>query len=320
MNIKFPFQFDLWTSFLIRFQDTELSNDLAIDSDLDGIQDIFSEGRFINIYTGFLDTNGDGLYDIKNSISQDKSNFSKSKHQRYIFNAATLLSDWTIGLKFTIGKQNRNNTVASYPLGSSSGQLIGTVPGDPSFSLKYNRTQIRFDFNDFNWTENGNFANENEESITSVRLGLMKPFFLPVTDTVEIRADIGFNRENQIWRINDTYQGSTQYYDRMIVNSQDSYRETDGILNETNTKGNRWLVGISLRKAFQKGVERKNDDYWKLGFGIEYTQLDYRANDLSTFRTDEYYSVTTSKHVNKYLGGKDVGRTVDQSYIDNLVK
>lgn len=38
------------------------------------------------------------------------------------------------------------------------------------------------------------------------------------------------------------------------------------------------------------------------------------------FRTDEYYSVTTSKHINKYLGGKDVGRTVDQSYIDNLVE
>lgn len=38
------------------------------------------------------------------------------------------------------------------------------------------------------------------------------------------------------------------------------------------------------------------------------------------FRTDEYYSVTTSKHINKYLGGKDVGRTVDQSYIDSLVE
>ena len=36
------------------------------------------------------------------------------------------------------------------------------------------------------------------------------------------------------------------------------------------------------------------------------------------FRTSEHYSATTTKHVNKYLGGKDVGRKVDQSYIDNL--
>ena len=36
------------------------------------------------------------------------------------------------------------------------------------------------------------------------------------------------------------------------------------------------------------------------------------------FRTSEHYSATTTKHINKYLGGKDVGRNVDQSYIDNL--
>jgi hypothetical protein len=37
------------------------------------------------------------------------------------------------------------------------------------------------------------------------------------------------------------------------------------------------------------------------------------------FRTDTRYSSTTSKHINKYLGGKDIGRTVPQSYIDGLV-
>ena len=36
------------------------------------------------------------------------------------------------------------------------------------------------------------------------------------------------------------------------------------------------------------------------------------------FRTSEHYSATTTKHVNKYLGGKDVGCKVAQSYIDNL--
>ena len=36
-------------------------------------------------------------------------------------------------------------------------------------------------------------------------------------------------------------------------------------------------------------------------------------------RTEEKFSVTTSKHINKYLGGKDIGRTVAQSYIEDLV-
>jgi len=41
-------------------------------------------------------------------------------------------------------------------------------------------------------------------------------------------------------------------------------------------------------------------------------------DNLGAFRTDEKFSVTTSKHINKYLGGKGVGRTVEQSYIVNL--
>ena len=42
-------------------------------------------------------------------------------------------------------------------------------------------------------------------------------------------------------------------------------------------------------------------------------------DDQGAFRTSTKYSVTTSKHINKYLGGRDVGRVVDQSFIDNLV-
>lgn len=42
-------------------------------------------------------------------------------------------------------------------------------------------------------------------------------------------------------------------------------------------------------------------------------------DDLGAFRTEEFYSQTTSKHINKYLGGKDIGRKVPQTYIDGLV-
>ena len=42
-------------------------------------------------------------------------------------------------------------------------------------------------------------------------------------------------------------------------------------------------------------------------------------DENGAFRTDEKFSVTTSKHINKYLGGKDVGRVVEQSLIEGLV-
>ena len=37
------------------------------------------------------------------------------------------------------------------------------------------------------------------------------------------------------------------------------------------------------------------------------------------FRTKDYYSTTTSRHINKYLGGKDIGREVTQRFINELV-
>ena len=42
-------------------------------------------------------------------------------------------------------------------------------------------------------------------------------------------------------------------------------------------------------------------------------------DDKGAFRTEQNFSATTSKHINKYLGGKDIGRTVPQSYITGLV-
>ena len=42
-------------------------------------------------------------------------------------------------------------------------------------------------------------------------------------------------------------------------------------------------------------------------------------DELGAFRTDKKFSQTTSKHINKYLGGADVGRLVPQSYIEELV-
>ena len=42
-------------------------------------------------------------------------------------------------------------------------------------------------------------------------------------------------------------------------------------------------------------------------------------DDGGAFRTDTKYSATTSKHINKYLGGRDVGRIVTQQFINDLI-
>ena len=42
--------------------------------------------------------------------------------------------------------------------------------------------------------------------------------------------------------------------------------------------------------------------------------------EQGAFRTSTKWSMTTSKHINSYLGGKDVGKEVDQQWLNNLVE
>ena len=42
-------------------------------------------------------------------------------------------------------------------------------------------------------------------------------------------------------------------------------------------------------------------------------------DDKGAFRTLEHYSATTTKHINKYLGGKDIGRGLSQVAINDMV-
>ena len=42
-------------------------------------------------------------------------------------------------------------------------------------------------------------------------------------------------------------------------------------------------------------------------------------DDKGAFRTLQHYSATTTKHINKYLGGKDIGRTLCQLAINDMV-
>lgn len=43
-------------------------------------------------------------------------------------------------------------------------------------------------------------------------------------------------------------------------------------------------------------------------------------DNQGAFRTDQHYSSTTTKHINKYLGGKGVSRILEQATISKLVE
>ncbi len=43
-------------------------------------------------------------------------------------------------------------------------------------------------------------------------------------------------------------------------------------------------------------------------------------DEEGAFKTTTHYSTTTTRHINKYLGGKEIGRKVTQQYINKLTE
>ena len=76
----------LWHSALVRFQNSETSNSVGIDSDLDGWININGNGTLIDEYTAYLDTDNDGLYDQKNMFTQEKSDYTTDESYSVILN------------------------------------------------------------------------------------------------------------------------------------------------------------------------------------------------------------------------------------------
>ena len=73
---------------------------------------------------------------------------------------------------------------------------------------------------------------------------------------------------------------------------------------------------MKLRQIKNNVTELTLDDV-TIMFSYETPVAGY--DNQGAFRTDTKYSVTTTRQINQYLGGKDIGRTVSQDYIDQLV-
>jgi len=74
---------------------------------------------------------------------------------------------------------------------------------------------------------------------------------------------------------------------------------------------------IKLKKIKANMTELTLDNGTKVLFSYETPVAGW--DDDGAFRTMDHYSPTTSRHINQYLGGKDVGYKVCQEFINRLV-
>ncbi len=266
---------NLWGSLLVRFRNNRASAPIAIDSDLDGFDDIFEEGSVQNNHTELLDVDSDGLFDIRQTIFQERRNFPSTRMFMLVNNYSYLSGRWTLGLRLAYGRDGDKSTTADGIYGSGTGPLLGVEKGAASSGFDFRVVNLPTNLPNFLQSEFGNFLTENKGRFTLISGSAMSRLRIGNLRNVEFRLDAGYRQEKQTRSIFDTYDGSFANFNSEINGFQDNFQETQTDISSITNLADGFHSGFSLKQVFNAGDERRYDGFWK--FGVDYTRmwLDY---------------------------------------------
>ena len=277
-----PFLNFIHHSFLIKFQKSEIPNLISIDSDLDGYNDSYGTGSLTNDYNAFYDSNGDGIFDLRQINSQNKSNITKNDDYSFILNNSFELWFFSMGVKLSVGDFENSGNTSSVPLGSANSILLGANMGDPTFEKSLSNFLLNIGENNFILTENGDFQTINKSNFSRIDVSGM----FEIGD-FEIRGDASFSSDKNVSENNNMYSGQYEYFQNDSIDYEDFYSESDSYLSLTEEGGSIIGYGGSLKYIFNYQDERKNDGFWKIGFSMGLGTFDYDASILSNYLNNE---------------------------------
>ena len=283
-----PFLNFIHHSFLIKFQKSEIPNSISIDSDLDGYNDSYGTGSLTNEYNAFYDSNGDGIFDLRQINSQNKSDITKNDDYSFILNNSFELWFFSMGVKLSLGDFENSGNTSSVPLGSANSVLLGANMGDPTFEKSLSNFLLDIGENNFVLNENGDFQTINKSNFSRIDVSGM----FEIGD-FEIRGDASFSSDKNVSEINNMYSGQYEYFQNDSIDYEDFYSESDSYLSLTEEGGSTIGYGGSLKYIFNYQDERKNDGFWKIGFSMGLGTFDYDASILSNyFNNESRYNVS----------------------------
>jgi len=279
---KNPLLDNLWTALLFRFQKSKAANPISIDTDLNGVADDFGEGTLQDEYTAYLDLNGNGLYDLKRSISQLKSSTRETDGYSFVLNNSFQIGGNTIGLKIVFGDQAVEQNIASSPLGTGRGMLFGTSFLDPTFNHSVEEFLIDSNYTSLRWSENGDFKTDQENPLFRIATAFMVP-----SDELEFRGDVEFHTIGNSTETDDTYLGGYEYYDPHISGYTRKYSESAGFSGSWNSDGHGFGFGGSTRYTFDRQPYRRNDGFVAVGIIAGFESFDYASSSASSSSSSE---------------------------------
>ena len=279
---KNPWLDHVWTSVLARFQKSKSPDPVSIDTDLNGFPDDFGSGTLQDEYTAYQDINGNGLYDIKRSISQTKSSNQLTDGYSVVLNNSFLLHDWTLGIKIAFGTQTVERNTASLPLGSARSFLFGTNVNDPTFSRSVEEFLIDSNYADLRWSEKGDFNTTDDNPLFRLAAAAM----VPVND-FEFRGDVQYHKVKNSTETNDSYTGGYEFLNPNIAGYAQNYFENATNTGTLGTDGNGFGFGGSARYTFDKQPYRRNDGFVALGINAGFESFDYTNSSIQKFSSTE---------------------------------
>ena len=264
-STKNPFVKNLWNAIFIEFQKTKIPHSVWIDSDLDGNNDISGFGLLNAEFTGYHDTNGDGIYDIIRQISQERSDYDEVNQVEFTLNNTYDTGNFIIGAKFHYYSYSSDEDI-TYDL-----------------NYTYHDIEDNFDY----YTENQ--LDDSSNHYLNSNFDFQVSMLLPDLNGYEVRGDFKFMNQSfsSDAQINDYYREDD--FDPDILDLEDYSIVEEVNKNITERPGNAFTLGTSMRKTFMKATQRKNDGYWKIGGDITFGSYDYSSLQEMTQTFGEKY-------------------------------
>lgn len=263
-SLQSPILENLKHSILIEFANSKFGRYVNIDTELNGSFDMYGYGEIENIFTSYDDIDGDGIYDIISSNTQNIKRYEENNLLRFVLNNSTVWNDLICGLRIDVVKDIDKETLL--------------------YELEQSEYQMADGYNSFDLIEDDDEILDTKSLDLNLLFSVMNPDF----KGYELRGNLMLGYINHDASSQGNYYDSSETYRPELTNYLSYDEEKLEYEFDDNTSGLESGVGASLRKNLAESEERKNDSYWLVG-----TQLNFGFYNYEYENIDQDNSITT---------------------------
>lgn len=271
--LRFKENWRMRSAFLIELSNAKRPGDVNLDLDIDGISDVWGEGYISGQMVKKFDVDDDNIYDTKftSAMSADRTEIFKSRD--WLFNHA--LDNGTLKLGLSIVHYGFGDNYFETNTSRGTFQFAPVAFGDPSFTKDVRWDSLTTGEVFHKEVEKGEFSTIDKTPTTSFVLAGESR----LTDKLDVRFDLGFDRVTKEYTVNDfyTYSWDESLGDTII----DRRSEWERVKVDDPRGGN--LVSLSnLETYYWNG-----DVYTEISLGIRFGTLDVNLSDNDDYSYSE---------------------------------